>query len=325
MQECSRICCQNAVKNALHIKNENPETEVIMITGHGDMQLAIQSLKNDATDFITKPINVEALDISMKRACDRIVMRQKLRDYTESLEQMILEKTELQGHLSSLGLMLSSISHGVKGLLTGLDGGMYMLNTGLDKNDRARIDEGRDVINMIIGQIRKMVLDILFYAKKRELKLESVNLKTFASDLAQVIEPKMAGHDITFELMIDPSIEAVEMDPGFVQEALINILQNAVDACIKDIEKAVHHIIFSVEQSREHVVFSVSDNGVGMDEQTREKIFTLFFSSKGRKGTGLGLFISEKNIQQHGGDITVNSAPAKGSTFKIKIPKGKKD
>ncbi|MBW2366966.1 MAG: hybrid sensor histidine kinase/response regulator [Deltaproteobacteria bacterium] len=305
------------------IKHENPETEVIMITGHGDMHLAIESLKNEATDFITKPINVDALDISVKRAGERIVMRQKLYAYTESLERIILEKTELQEHLSSLGLMLSSISHGIKGLLTGLDGGMYMLNTGLDKNDQARIDEGRGVINMIIGQIRKMVLDILFYAKKRELKLERVNLKKFVSDVAQVIESKMAGHGIAFERLIDPSIEEVEMDPGFVQEALVNILENAVDACIKDTDKAGHHIIFSAEQSREHMVFSVCDDGIGMDEETREKIFTLFFSSKGRKGTGLGLFISEKNIQQHGGAITVTSAPANGSTFKIKIPKGK--
>ena len=118
------------------IKHENPETEVIMITGHGDMELAVRSLKNQATDFITKPVNVDALEIAVQRAKDKIITREKLQEYTESLEKLIHEKTELQSHLSSLGLMIGSISHGIKGLLTGLDGGMYILNSGIAKKDQ---------------------------------------------------------------------------------------------------------------------------------------------------------------------------------------------
>ena len=115
------------------IKRDAPDTEVIMITGHGDMDLAVKSLKHQATDFITKPINVEALDIALQRTQERIIMRRKLQDYTTHLESLIREKTELQDHLSSLGLMIGSISHGIKGLLTGLDGGMYLLEKGRKK------------------------------------------------------------------------------------------------------------------------------------------------------------------------------------------------
>ncbi|MBW1955194.1 MAG: response regulator, partial [Deltaproteobacteria bacterium] len=64
------------------IKRENPDTEVVMITGHGDMDLAIQSLKNEATDFITKPINVEALRVSLQRVEEKILMKKKLMEYT---------------------------------------------------------------------------------------------------------------------------------------------------------------------------------------------------------------------------------------------------
>ncbi|MEN8244559.1 MAG: response regulator, partial [Thermodesulfobacteriota bacterium] len=71
-----------------HIKRENPECEVIMITGHGDMNLAIKSLKHAATDFITKPINVDALEISLKRAHDKIITREKLAAYTRNLETL---------------------------------------------------------------------------------------------------------------------------------------------------------------------------------------------------------------------------------------------
>ncbi|MCK5203272.1 MAG: response regulator, partial [Desulfobacterales bacterium] len=149
------------------VKLENSETEVIMITGHGDMDLAIKSLKYKATDFITKPINVDGLEIALRRAKDRIVTRQKLREYTENLEKLLREKTELQSRLSSLGLMIGSISHGIKGLLTGLDGGMYLLDSGFAKENQERIKEGWEVVQLMVDRIRKMIQDILFYAKER--------------------------------------------------------------------------------------------------------------------------------------------------------------
>ncbi len=142
------------------VKRDNPEAEVIMITGHGDMDLAVKSLKYEATEFITKPVNVDALEIALRRAGERILTRQKLKEYTESLETLVREKTELQSHLSSLGLMIGSISHGIKGLLTGLDGGMYLLDSGFAKEDRDQIKEGWEIVKLMTERIRKMILDI---------------------------------------------------------------------------------------------------------------------------------------------------------------------
>ena len=112
-----------------------------MITGHGDMDLAIKSLKYEATDFVAKPINLDALKIALKRAEDNIITRKQLSDYTENLERLVREKTELQDHLASLGLMISSISHGAKGLLTGLDAGIYKLDSGVAGKDQEKIEK----------------------------------------------------------------------------------------------------------------------------------------------------------------------------------------
>ncbi len=303
------------------IKFENPETEVIMITGHGDMDLAIESLKNEATDFITKPINVDALEISMKRAQDKILMRKQLREYTENLERLIREKTELQDHLSSLGLMISSISHGIKGLLTGLDGGMYLLDSGFAKQKQEQIKEGIEIVKIMADRIRKMVMDILFYAKERNLSWERVNVLSFAKEVTLTVAPKIKKQGVELVCEFDPSLDEFEIDPGSVHAALINILDNAVDACINDPSEKAHQIHFTVKADIDDILFVISDNGIGMDAETREKIFTLFFSSKGEKGTGLGLFISDRIIKQHGGTIAVSSAPGKGSKFSLKIPK----
>jgi signal transduction histidine kinase len=303
------------------IKRENPETEVVMITGHGDMDLAIKSLKYEATDFITKPINVDALEISLKRAQDKIFMREKLKEYTENLETLIHEKTELQDHLSSLGLMISSISHGIKGLLTGLDGGMYLLDSGLAQKSENRIKEGWDVVKLMAERIRKMVLDILYYAKERDLKWERIDALSFAEEIAKVLASKMSDHDIEFEKKFDTKIGEFEVDAGYIHSALINILDNAVDACTIDPKKKAHKISFYVGQDKNYIDFEVIDNGIGMDADIQDKIFTPFFSAKGEKGTGLGLFIANKIIEQHGGNIKVKSTLGKGTRFRIRIPK----
>jgi signal transduction histidine kinase len=303
------------------IKRENPDTEVVMITGHGDMDLAIRSLKHEATDFITKPINVDALDIALKRVWDKIVIREKLREYTTHLEDLIREKTELQDHLSSLGLMIGSISHGIKGLLTGLDGGMYLLEKGLTAQDKEKIQDGWETVKMMVERVRKMVMDILFYAKKRDLAWEQIDVSSFAGDVARLVAAKIKDLPIEFNCSIDTSVGDCSIDPGYVHAALMSLFDNAIDACQQKPERLAHRITFGVHPSNGSICFTVSDTGVGMDEETQSKLFTRFFSSKGRKGTGLGLFIANKIVEQHNGTITVSSIAGRGSRFVIKLPR----
>jgi len=303
------------------IKQENRDTEVIMVTGHGDMDLAIKSLKNDAVDFITKPINVDILEIALKKVEEKILSREKLLAYTEKLETLVREKMELRDHLSALGLMIGSISHGIKGLLTRLDAGTYLVETGLNKKDVDEVMEGWEVVKLVVERIRKMIQDILFYAKKRDLEWKQVDAAVFADEVAKTIEPKIKDREIDFRPDFDPEAGQFLIDPGFLHSALVNILDNAVDACLKDTSQPDHWIIFRMRPDMDDILFEIHDNGIGMDSATFEKIFTLFYSSKGRKGTGLGLFIANKIVRQHGGRITVKSTLGKGSRFTIHIPK----
>jgi len=303
------------------IKQENRDTEVIMVTGHGDMDLAVRSLKNDAVDFITKPINVDILEIALKKVEEKILSREKLLEYTEKLETLVREKMELRDHLTALGLMIGSISHGIKGLLTRLDGGIYLVESGLNKESTDQVKEGWDVVKLVVERIRKMIQDILFYAKKRDLEWKQVDAAIFAEEVAQTIEPKIKEQKIDFKLDFNPEAGQFYIDAGFIQSALVNILDNAVDACLKDTSRSDHRIVFSVQPDNGNILFEIQDNGIGMDAATFEKIFTLFYSSKGRRGTGLGLFIGNKIIRQHSGRITVKSTMGQGSLFTIHIPR----
>ena len=452
------------------IKQEDPDTEVIMITGHGDMELAIESLKYEATDFVTKPINDDVLEIALKRAHEKIDMRRQLRQYTENLEELVRKQSarlveverlaavgqaveglssairdiagdfddgiryfnempcfvaihnrdlkvvatnnlyrsrlgdkvgrnsweiyggkmserascpvaktfengrglrrketieyidgsrfsamvhtapirdsqgeielvieitadiseverlqeELrttQDRLSSLGLMVSSISHGIKGILTGLDGGLYMLSSGLAKNDQGSIKEGLEVVNQMVDRVRKMVLDILYYAKDRALAWKRLDVVAFAEDVVAIVDPKLENHPIEFEKQFETSLGEFEVDAVVAATALTNIIENAVEACIEDRSGKSHRIIFAVGQDEDNIIFDIQDNGIGMSKEIRDNIFNLFYSSKGQKGTGLGLFIVRNIIQQHGGKIQVDSEPGQGSKFRVIMPK----
>jgi signal transduction histidine kinase len=110
------------------------------------------------------------------------------------------------------------------------------------------------------------------------------------------------------------------VDAVNLQAALVNILENAVDACLADTAKPEHGVSFAVRRESASVVFTIRDNGMGMDQETREKAFALFFSSKGLKGTGLGLFVAHDIVAKHGGSIDLTSEPGVGTQFRVVIP-----
>ncbi len=227
----------------------------------------------------------------------------------------------MQGRLTALGLLFGSISHGIKGILTGLDGGMYWIDTGIEKNDPNRLKKGRDALHLIIGRIRNLVLNLLYYAKERKLNRKQTDVTAFSEDVAQSFELKMKDHPIAFIREFESMNVTFEADTPVLSSALISILENAADACLEDKQKEEHRILFGVKSEGDFILFYIHDNGVGMDRETMESMFTLFFSSKAGRGTGLGLFVANEIVQQHGGSIDVESAPGEGSSFYIKIPK----
>ncbi len=233
----------------------------------------------------------------------------------------ITQIRQLQSKLTSIGLLISSISHGLKGLLNSLDGGIYLVNTGLEKNDQDRINKGWEIAQRNVERIRSMVLDILYYAKDREPEWEMVSGVELAKEVIGIVQPKAAGLDVKLESDIDKKIGEFECDRKAMRSLLVNIIENSLDACRVDKDKESHQVNIKLEGTNDHVEFEISDNGIGMDQETKEKAFSLFFSSKGTEGTGLGLFVSNKIAMEHGGSIGLESELNKGSRFTIRIPR----
>ncbi len=233
----------------------------------------------------------------------------------------ITELRDLQDQLTSIGLLISSISHGIKGLLNGLNGGIYLVNKGIETDDKKRLNQGWEIVLRNIGRIRSMVMDILYYAKDREPNWEVISAMEIVNETADVIKEKAGSLGIDFFTDFDEDTGDFDGDPNAMRAMLVNLLENSLDACRVDKMKDGHKVEFGLSGDDENVYFRIKDNGIGMDRETREKAFSLFFSSKGTEGTGLGLFIANKISNAHGGDIEIISEPAKGCEFKVSVPR----
>ena len=231
----------------------------------------------------------------------------------------VTDLRNLQSRLTSLGMLVGSVSHGIKGLLSGIDGGVYLMETGFQKDRKDRIDQGWSMLKRNIERIRSMVMNVLYYAKDREIFWKAVDVPKILASVEEVLSGRARRHGV--ELVLEAETGTFDGDQDAIHSLLINLLENSIDACRVDKGKPTHRVALSSRFQDENVVFEIADDGIGMDQETKEKAFSLFFSSKGAEGTGLGLFIAHKITKSHGGTIDIQSDPGKGTRFIVKLPR----
>ncbi|MDJ0986459.1 MAG: hybrid sensor histidine kinase/response regulator [Desulfobacterales bacterium] len=308
------------------LKKISPDTEIIMITGHGDMGLAIKSVKYEATDFVTKPINDEVLEIALNRAAERIEMRRKLNEYTQNLEQLVKEKTQQlveAERLAAVGQTVAGLSHAIKNITGGLKGGAFVLEKGIELNDQKYLMQGWEMIKGNVDKITNLSLDLLNYAKATDLNIEAGDPREPAQEVIDLMRPRAQelGIELVSEFAAD--LPECDFDTDLICRCLLNLVSNAIDACRNNDPDELGKTVTVRAQKRRGwgVEYQVLDNGCGMTAKTKRKLFQRFFSTKGSEGTGIGLMISKKIVDAHQGIIKVESQEDVGSTFFIKLPK----
>jgi signal transduction histidine kinase len=305
------------------VKRSRPETEVIMITGHGDMDLAIRSLKFEATDFITKPISDDALAIALKRAHERIAMREQLRQYTENLEKLVAEKTRKlldAERMAAVGQTVAGISHSIKNIAGGLTGGAFVVEKGFELDDPRYLRQGWRMVRGNVEKIARLSLDLLNFTRSATIQLRQCDPNDPVREVVELMRPRAEEEDVALNIHLDANLKPVYCDPDAVHLALLNLVTNALDACC---EGSGGGPTVSLSTSRPPgwgVEYRVSDTGCGMDDNTRAKLFQAFFTTKGSRGTGIGLMMTQNVIEKHGGTISVRSKAGAGSEFVIRLP-----
>lgn len=433
------------------VKEMQPDTEVIIITGHGDIDNAIEALKFGASDFINKPIRDEVLSVALRRAEEKRLMKMQLKEYTQNLELKVRQATEevrrksnflaalirssndgiiatdeamtiviynpgaqrifgyhrnevidarkiidilpgdiahvftqapvdnLKGRelarmetiieakdrrkipvffyatplyeknkmvgtvsffrdlreikrlekelvnaerLAAVGQTIAGVAHGVKNILHGFKGGSYLVNLGINKADDNKLKKGWDMIQRNIGRTSNLVLDLLMYSKEREPEYRACDPSAIIADVLEVMQNRADEHEVELITALDRSIESVIMDPHTIHQCLTNLISNAIDACLfdQDTTKQWQVTVQSAFEDSRYIRISIIDNGMGMSNDVQKRLFTSFFSTKGHRGTGLGLLVTRKAVEEHGGTIEVESKEGKGTVFTVRLP-----
>lgn len=287
---------------------------------HGD------SVVNYETHFLTKTEAVRDVLLTLSRLRDR----EGTPIGTIGISKDITKEKELQGLVAqsqaaaAIGQAVTAIQHAIKNMLNTLSGGSYLVRVGMAKDNRERIEEGLAMIDEGIWRIGDHSLNMLKYAKEWTLTLELTDLALLVNKVCNAIEHAASDRGVIVRRNIPDHCPLVSCDSRLVHMALMDIATNALDACstkaYKDPETA--EIIFNLylENDTNSIVVEVRDNGIGMNEETRENIFRPFFTMKEELGTGLGLALTSRIVKLHGGEIGVESELEKGSTFRLALP-----
>jgi two-component system NtrC family sensor kinase len=219
--------------------------------------------------------------------------------------------------LAAIGQTIAALSHHIKNIMQGVRFGSDMVRMGLPALDKELLAKGWRLVEKNQAKIDDLILDMLSFSKEREPAIEATDLNGVVGEVLEVVRGRAEGSGIALEFQPMPELGPVPCDADGIHRALLNIVSNAVDA-VEDVESP--RVTVTVRKVEGFAEVSVTDNGPGIPPAKREEIFKPFVSTKGGKGTGLGLPVSRKTLREHGGDVIVNSEPGEGTEFVLRLP-----
>lgn len=314
-----------------HIKELRPETPTLLITGHGEHDLAIQALRKGAYDFIQKPIDRDYFVAALQRAIQTYRLHQQVQEqqealaqYAQSLEAQVQERTrELIQADAAKDAFLALASHELKTPLTSLKGMIQLLVRRQEKRAEKTSEVELASMERSVQRMEILVNDLL---NTSLLDTGMFALHPKPCDLGalcrHILDEYVVGTRVAVTLSVPPEPLIAEVDVDRISQVVLNLLSNAGKYSPR--ESQVH---ITLERLGDTCSIAVKDQGVGMPAEQIAHIFDRFYRVPGIErqsgssvGLGLGLYIASKIVEQHGGTIKVQSSPGHGSTFSIILP-----
>jgi len=281
---------------------------------------------NYETHFLTKQGEIRDVILTLSRLRDPagvpIGTFGISKDVTR--EKQLQRELILKEKLAAIGQAVAGINHSLKNMLGSLTGGSYMVNTGFDEDDQVLLREGWTMVQEGITHITDLSSRMLQYVRDWEPEFEATNLGDLVTSVHNLGMEAARTKGIEYRIELAKELPTIICDPRLIRSAVLDLASNAMDACIwkdyDDVETPVVVLKAYRPDRGKDLVVEVRDNGHGMTEQVKKNIFTPFFSTKSRIGTGMGLTLTSRIIRLHGGSIDVESKPGHGTTFKISLP-----
>jgi PAS domain S-box-containing protein len=297
-----------------------------------DRAAAIEQLENGdhvvnyMTNFVTKDGDLRNVMITLSKLVgpDGIPMGTLgiSKDLTEELQMQVqLMRTK---RMAALGQAITGIQHSIKNMLNVMKGGSYMVKLGLAKDDKDMLEEGWEMVREGIEDMTQMSMSMLDFARTRKLRLQPTDLGELVRKIHGISKAKFKAGGVELSVEVAEDLPKVVCDAEGIRSVVMDLISNALDACSwkqYDPSEKPEVIIRVVPALRPgHIEIQVQDNAEGMTEEVRKRVFTPFFSTKEKKGTGMGLAVVARIVESHEGDTYVESEPGEGATFRVSLP-----
>lgn len=222
--------------------------------------------------------------------------------------------------LAAIGQTVATLSHHIKNILQGIRGGSYLIEMGLSDHDESLVQKGWTIVEKNQNKISTLVLDMLTFSKEREPDLIPSEMNQVVGDVVELMQSRAQDLEVALHWQPADQIPTLVFDPEGIHRAVLNVVTNAIDAAAETKQGGRVRVLTEYAPGESKVRIRVDDNGAGIPPEHMDKLFSPFVSFKGSHGTGLGLPVSQKIVNEHGGRITVESSVGRGTRFTLEIP-----
>jgi len=306
------------------IKEGHPHIEVVMLTGHADLQSSLEGMRFGFFDYLTKPVRLEHLIEKIQEAFERgrgehVAARET---FTDKLQEHMI----VADRLASLGELAASIAHEINNPLAIISESAGWLRSRLERGDipeeelKTTVDRALSKIESAVDRAARISQNFLSFSRGPDTIVRSFDLGDLAAEVRELTLRPAVAANIEINVRRAPSGEGtIVTDPYQLRQVLLNLVTNALHAVARD-----GTVEIVVEDGPEHASIAVVDSGPGIAEEHIEHIFEPFFTTKKEgHGTGLGLAVSRGIVEKLGGRLEVENRPGSGCTFRVVLPKSR--
>jgi signal transduction histidine kinase len=237
---------------------------------------------------------------------------------------MAIQNTKLyqQGlqaeRLAAVGETTAALSHSIKNILQALRGGADVVEMGFKSNNLVQAGKGWRIVDRNLDKIFNLTMNLLAYSKPREPQMTNMQPRKLIEECLELVAAAANEKGVMAISDCDRDVPPVPLDPDGMHQVLLNLLSNALDAV--EPQKGLIRVVCKYLEVPNELVIEVIDNGMGIPPSMMKHMFELFHSTKGNRGTGLGLAVARKIVEEHDGNISVKSSQGEGTTFTVRIP-----